>query len=58
MLYAAGGFHGLTCSALSLMSNPFWKEGFGPFLPDTEAVAFGNLEQLAQKLATKRLRRS
>jgi ornithine--oxo-acid transaminase len=54
VLYAAGGFHGLTCSTLSLMSNPFWKEGFGPFLPDTEAVDFGNQEQLAQKLATKR----
>jgi ornithine--oxo-acid transaminase len=54
VLYAEGGFHGLTCSTLSLMSNPFWKEGFGPFLPGTEAAPFGNLEQLAQKLATKR----
>ena len=36
ILYAADGFHGLTCGALSLMSNEFWKEGFGPFLPDTE----------------------
>jgi ornithine--oxo-acid transaminase len=54
ILYAAGGFHGLTCSSLSLMSNPFWKERFGPFLPDTEAVAFGDLEQLAEKLASKR----
>lgn len=53
ILYAAGGFHGLTCSSLSLMSNPFWKESFGPFLPDTEAVAFGNLDQLAEKLAGK-----
>jgi 4-aminobutyrate aminotransferase-like enzyme len=38
IVYAAGGFHGLTCGALSLMANPFWKEGFGPLLPDTESV--------------------
>jgi ornithine--oxo-acid transaminase len=54
ILYAEGGFHGLTCGALSLMGNSFWKEGFGPMLPDTEAVAFGNLEELAQKLSTKK----
>jgi ornithine--oxo-acid transaminase len=54
ILYADGGFHGLTCSTLSLMSNPFWKDSFGPFLPDTEAAAFGNLEQLSERLASKR----
>ncbi len=52
LLYAAGGFHGLTCGALSLMSNEFWTEGFGPFLPDTESVPFGDIEALTQKLAT------
>jgi ornithine--oxo-acid transaminase len=25
ILCASGGFHGLTCGALSLMSNAFWK---------------------------------
>src|ERR1035441_6508593 len=30
LLYADGAFHGLTCGALSLMSDPFWSEGFGP----------------------------
>ena len=25
IVYAAGGFHGLTCGALSLMANPFWE---------------------------------
>lgn len=53
ILYASGGFHGLTCGALSLMSNAFWTEGFGPFLPNTEGVAFGDAEALEQKLATK-----
>ena len=54
ILYAANGFHGLTCGALSLMSNPFWTEGFGPFLPGTESVPFGDLEALEERLATKR----
>jgi len=53
ILYAEGGFHGLTCGALSLMSNPFWRKGFGPLLPGTEGVKFGDLAALEQKLATK-----
>jgi ornithine--oxo-acid transaminase len=53
ILYAANGFYGLTCGALSLMSNEFWKDGFGPFLPDTEAVPFGDIEALERKLAAK-----
>lgn len=53
ILYAAGGFHGLTCGALSLMSNPFWQDGFGPFLPNTEPVPFDNIDALERKLATK-----
>jgi ornithine--oxo-acid transaminase len=54
ILYAEGGFHGLTCGALSLMSNPFWRNGFGPMLPETEMVPFLDLESLARKLSTKR----
>jgi len=53
ILYAEGGFHGLTCGALSLMSNPFWRKGFGPLLPSTEGVKFGDLAALEKKLATK-----
>jgi ornithine--oxo-acid transaminase len=54
ILYAANGFHGLTCGALSLMSNGFWKEGFGPLLPDTESTSFGDIQDLERKLMTKR----
>jgi len=53
LLYAEGSFHGLTCGALSLMSDRFWKEGFGPLLPGTEAVPFGDLKALAKRLATR-----
>ncbi len=53
ILGASGGFHGLTCGALSLMSNTFWKEGFGPMLPATEFVPYGDIEELEKKLAAK-----
>jgi ornithine--oxo-acid transaminase len=54
ILYAEGGFHGLTCGALSLMSNSYWTEGFGPLLPGTESVPFGDPEAVEKKLATGR----
>ena len=54
LLHADGGFHGLTCGALSLMSNPFWAEGFGPLLPDTAGVPFGDIDALAARLTTRR----
>lgn len=54
LLYAQGAFHGLTCGALSLMGDPFWSEGFGPMLPGTEAVPFGDLAALEQRLATRK----
>jgi ornithine--oxo-acid transaminase len=54
ILYVERGFHGLTTGALALMSNAFWKEGFGPFLPETESVPFGDLRALDRKLETKK----
>jgi ornithine--oxo-acid transaminase len=54
MLSARGSFHGLTCGALSLMSDPFWKDGFGPMLPEVEHVGFGALDELSEKLASRR----
>lgn len=33
------------------MDNPFWRDGFGPLLPGTEAIPFGDLDALAKKLA-------
>jgi len=51
LVYAEHAFHGLTCGALSLMSDPFWREGFGPLLPDTAAVAFNDLAALEKRLS-------
>jgi ornithine--oxo-acid transaminase len=36
------------------MGDPFWREGFGPMLPDTEEIPFGNLTVLEEKLATRK----
>lgn len=53
ILCAEHAFHGLTCGALSLMSDPFWREGFGPLLPQTKAIPFGDLESLDRELKSK-----
>lgn len=54
LLYADGAFHGLTCGALSLMGDKFWRDGFGPMLPGTQAVPFGDAAALETALAGKR----
>ena len=55
LVYAKGAFHGLTCGALSLMGDPFWRGGFGPMLDDTHEIPFGDLAALEAKLATKKI---
>jgi ornithine--oxo-acid transaminase len=54
LLYAEGAFHGLTCGALSLMGNSFWRSGFGPLLPDGKEVPFGSLVDLERELSSRR----
>ena len=54
ILHAEGAFHGLTCGALSLMGNPWWRSGFGPLLPDVESIPFLDLAALEGKLSTGR----
>ena len=54
LLYCEGAFHGLTCGALSLMDNSFWREGFGPLLADTTAIPFDDLAALEQQLQTRK----
>jgi ornithine--oxo-acid transaminase len=53
LLYAGGAFHGLTCGALSLMGDPFWKQGFGTLLTDTCQIPFDDLSALERGLRTK-----
>jgi ornithine--oxo-acid transaminase len=54
LLYADKAFHGLTCGALSLMGDSFWREGFGPMLPGAEPVPFDDAAALEEKLASKK----
>ena len=55
LLYAKGAFHGLTCGALSLMGDDFWRRGFGEFLPGTTELPFGDLDALHRELKSKRI---
>src|SRR5207253_5412844 len=41
------------CGSLSLIGDSFWRDGFGPLLPETEATPFGSLEALERKLKTR-----
>ncbi|HEX3375939.1 MAG TPA: aspartate aminotransferase family protein [Candidatus Acidoferrales bacterium] len=54
LVCAKSSFHGLTAGALSLMSDPFWRDGFGPLLQDTSMVPFGDLPALEKVLSTEK----
>jgi ornithine--oxo-acid transaminase len=54
ILAAEHAFHGLTCGALSLMSDEFWREGFGPLLPETAIIPFGSVDSLERQLKSRR----
>jgi ornithine--oxo-acid transaminase len=53
ILSAEHAFHGLTCGALSLMSDAYWRDDFGPLLADTKTVPFGDLEALDRELKSR-----
>src|SRR5580700_11199943 len=53
IVYAKGSFHGLTAGALSLMNDAFWRDGFGPLLPETQGVPFGDIAALESVVRTK-----
>jgi ornithine--oxo-acid transaminase len=54
IVYAKGSFHGLTAGSLSLMSDAFWRDGFGPLLQDTVSVPFNDLAALESALKNRR----
>src|SRR5258708_10855388 len=54
IVYAKSSFHGLTTGALSLMNDAFWREGFGPLLPDAHGVPFADIAALEKALASRR----
>ena len=54
ILYADGAFHGLTCGALSLMGNAWWRKDFEPLLPEVEPIPFLDAAALEEKLSSRR----
>jgi len=54
LLYAEHAFHGLTCGSLSLMSDGFWHQGFGPLLPETQSIPFADTDALERQLSSRR----
>ncbi len=50
IVYCEHGFHGLTMGALSLNGEKIFREGFGPLLPECDAVPFNDLAALEQAL--------
>ncbi|MDB5032852.1 MAG: Acetylornithine aminotransferase apoenzyme [Chlorobi bacterium] len=42
----SGGFHGRSYGALSIMDKPRYKDGMGPFLPDTAVLPFNDAAAL------------
>lgn len=45
------GFHGLTLGALSINGNADFRDRFGPLLPDTASVPYGDLDALERALS-------
>ena len=54
LLACERAFHGLTCGALSLTDGDYWRKGFGPLLPETAMVPFGDLKALELELSSRR----
>jgi len=50
ILHCDHAFHGLTTGALSLNGGSEFRDGFGPLLPGTEQVPFGDIDALAAQL--------
>lgn len=53
IVYCEHGFHGLTLGALSLNGENIFREGFGPLLPQCEAVPFNDLAALEAVLSRR-----
>ena len=53
IIFAEHAFHGLTTGALALNGGREFRRGFGPLLPDTTAVPFGDLAALEQQIRGK-----
>ena len=49
LISMTNSFHGRTMGALSLTERPKYRDGYEPFLPDTDSVEFNNVQDLIRK---------
>ena len=50
LLNLSNSFHGRTIGALSLTDRPHYRDGYDPFLPNTDCVKFNSIEDLRAKV--------
>ncbi len=50
IITAAGNFHGRTITMVTLSTEPFYREDFGPFTPGFVTVPYGNAEAIAKAI--------
>ncbi len=53
IIYCEGSFHGKSFGALSVTGRNKYQAPFGPLLPGTEPVPYGDLDSLEEKLRQK-----
>lgn len=46
----SGGFHGRTYGSLSIMDKALYKDGMGPFLPNTIVLPFNDVDAIASRV--------
>ena len=53
IVYCQGGYHGLSMGSLSATGDDYYRQGFGPLLPNFIEVPFGDLAALERALRRK-----
>ena len=53
IVHCEHSFHGLTLGSLSLNGEEIFREGFGPLLPNCDAIPFNDLDALEKALSNK-----
>lgn len=51
VLFASNNFHGRTTTVISASNDPTAREGFGPFMPGIDSIAYNDLQALRDALA-------
>ena len=55
LMNLTNSFHGRTMGALSLTERPAYREGYEPFLPNTDSIEFNNIGDLRAKVNNQTL---